>query len=584
MSNHTVKSGEMGTAPNPDGTKTHPMEINRRIFHLKTLYEASRELSIPGTPSDILKRFLPIAMGPLGLIFGFGVMLHDETILVECLGLDTQLKAQFVQTGAELINKFFPDRENALRKEGPAILAGSHLSLDPNLPADTTVVVAMQVDDNSFTILGFGPKLSDGPFSDDETRLLQGLATNLSNALKKRYADELVLNLNSSLNVKNEQMKQAIDQMEQVQKELNQRAFQLQTLYETIFELTTITSPKALLDAFALTLMGTFSYASAWIGLYGPRENKIEAVYRGSDPDTLRSLESIEGRARILTRFVELKDRMPHDNQACLLKDADAVEALPAAADTAVLFSLNHEWRGAIGLAAPLGEAAMTDEMEHLLLSLVGTFIVVLGNAKQMQLIRNLNTNLAARNFELQSTLDELTSAKQEIGILTEAKDRIVSLVHGEVTRVWKASWLDVSLIVLAGFVLGILFNFTSPSGIDVVPKSMLAPSPPVVNVHRAREMSTQDIVLIDARPAAFYTENHIAGALNLPEDLFDFVYSMTLSNLDFETPIIIYGRTVSRRYDADVARKLTLLGHENVMVLEGGLAAWVDAGYEVAQ
>ena len=57
-----------------------------------------------------------------------------------------------------------------------------------------------------------------------------------------------------------------------------------------------------------------------------------------------------------------------------------------------------------------------------------------------------------------------------------------------------------------------------------------------------------------------------------------------SLSNLDFETPIIIYGRTVSRRYDADVARKLTLLGHENVMVLEGGLAAWVDAGYEVAQ
>jgi len=584
MSKRTAEKNDTGNSPRNSDAHSTLIELDRQFFHLKTLYEASQELSTPATPSDILKRFLPIIMGPLGLTFGFGVMLHHKAIHVECMGLDNQIKEQYMLNGANLINKFFSDKESALQKDHPSILAGTHLSHDQNLPVDTNVVVAIPVDDNSFTILGFGSKLSDEPFNDDENRLLQGLVTNFSNALKKSYADELVLDLNTSLNSKNKQMEQAITQMEQAQEELNRQAFQLQTLYETTFELSTITDPKALLDAFILTLMGTFSHACGWIVLYGPNENEAEAAYRGTDSEARNILESIKGRTQILTRFVELKDRMPHSNQAYLLKEADALTALPAATDTAILFSLNHEWRGAIGLVTPLGEASMSDQMEQLLLSLVGTFIVILGNAKQMQLIQNLNKDLASRNIELQTTLDELTSAKQEISILTEAKDRIISLVRGEVARVSQASWTDISLILLAGFVLGVLFNFTSPSGIEVIPQSLLAPSPPMVDVHKAKQMNKEDIVLIDARPGAFYSQSHIVGAVNLPDDLFDFIYSMKLARLDLNTPIIIYGRTISRHYDADVARKLELLGHEKVMIIDGGMSAWEDAGYEVEQ
>ena len=195
-----------------------------------------------------------------------------------------------------------------------------------------------------------------------------------------------------------------------------------------------------------------------------------------------------------------------------------------------------------------------------------------------------MNSDLAARNIELQTTLDELTSAKQEISILTEAKERIIGLVNGEVARVWRASWLDTCLIVLAGVVLGVLFNLTSPSGIEIIPESLLAPDPVMVDVQTANQLDMDKIVIVDARPGEFYKQGHIPGAISLPKDLFDFVYSMKLANLDPATPMIVYGRTISRHYDSDVARQLELLGHENVMVIQGGLSAWEEAGYEVTK
>jgi len=44
---------------------------------------------------------------------------------------------------------------------------------------------------------------------------------------------------------------------------------------------------------------------------------------------------------------------------------------------------------------------------------------------------------------------------------------------------------------------------------------------------------------------------------------------------------VLIYGRTVSKRYDDEVARRL-LQRHDQVKVLEGGLAAWEEKGFAV--
>lgn len=559
------------------------LEFERRIFHLRTLFEASMELSAPADARTTLRRFLPIVMGPLGLTFGFAVMVGQDRLRVESLGLEPATRERFERAGAGLVDKFFPDRDPSAPQPRPTVLTGQHLANDPNLPAGTSAVAAIRIDESNCAILVLGPKLTGAPYGEDEIELLEGLTANLSIALKRACADERVSRLNADLRDRNLRMEQTLEGAEQAREELGHHAFRLQTLYETTLELSSLNNPEAILNTFLLTVMGTFSYSTGWIALYGPESAQADIAYRGTDPDAHAALAAPAGREQVLARFVDLKDRMPQTNQSILLDDAQAVSTLPAPAELGILFSLDAEWHGAIGLGAPLSSKPMTQEMRQLLRSLMGTFIVTLGNAKHCQLIHGLNAALRARNAELQATLDALTSARQEVTLQTEAKERIIGLVHGEVERVWRASWRDVCLIILAGIVLGALFNATSPNGVDLIPPTLLEPPPAMIDAGQAHRMARSgQAVLIDARPADFHRQQAAADSINLPKDLFDFVYSMKLAAMDPETPLVVYGRTVSRHYDAEVARELRLLGHGNVLVMEGGLAAWIAAGYEV--
>lgn len=569
-----------GVSPDSEDAEIR-RDPDRQLFHLKTLYEASRELAEPATPKDILNRFPLVAMGPLGSSFSFVILKHEDQLLTKSVGLGQTSQEKIAASGHDLISKFFPDDHSARTR--PVILAGRHLSNDPNLPAGTCVIVALPVDKGSHAVLGFGPKVNGVDYGDDELELLEGMASILATVLRKVCADTCIRALNGQLCDRNRRMMEALTQAEEARAHLSTRAFELQALFETTTELSALNEPDAILDAFTLSVMGTLGYAGGWIGLYGPGENDVAVAYRGTWPEDRDRLASSQGRNAVLAQFVALKDRMPHAHQCHLLADETVFSQLPVPAETGVLFCLDHGWRGAIGLCDPLSDTPLSDEKKQLLLSLTTAFIATLGNARQLKMVRDLNSDLAARNVDLQTTLNALTSARQEIGLLTEAKESVLRMVRGEVARVERASWFDVGLILLAGIVLGFLFNSSSPSGIPIAPPSLLESPPAMVDVSGAKRLvRDQQAVIIDARPADFYREEHIKGAINLPKNLFNFVYSMKLSALDPTTPLVVYGRTFSRRYDEDVARELTQLGHENVQVIERGLNGWKAAGHEV--
>jgi rhodanese-related sulfurtransferase len=69
-----------------------------------------------------------------------------------------------------------------------------------------------------------------------------------------------------------------------------------------------------------------------------------------------------------------------------------------------------------------------------------------------------------------------------------------------------------------------------------------------------------------------------------MPLALFDIVYAMTFADEDKERKIIVYGNTISRPYDVELAEKLLLRGFDKVSILEGGLDAWDAKGYPVAE
>ena len=90
------------------------------------------------------------------------------------------------------------------------------------------------------------------------------------------------------------------------------------------------------------------------------------------------------------------------------------------------------------------------------------------------------------------------------------------------------------------------------------------------------------EALFLDARPSNFYDKDHIKGAINLPVGIFDIMYLMELGEAEKDKEIIINGRSFSTRYDDEVARKLKLLGHKNVKILDGGLSKWKKKGYPV--
>ncbi len=148
-----------------------------------------------------------------------------------------------------------------------------------------------------------------------------------------------------------------------------------------------------------------------------------------------------------------------------------------------------------------------------------------------------------------------------------------------------RMSWVDFFLIIVISIVLAVIFNTTNPNGIPLFPEFPDRSSIPVVSPSAAlEEIQHGGTLILDAMPTNFYQQRHIRGAVNIPLGLFDIVYLMTFAEEDKKKEIIVYGETISKAYDLEVADKLLLRGYGNVRILEGGLTAWEAMGYPVEE
>ncbi len=161
-------------------------------------------------------------------------------------------------------------------------------------------------------------------------------------------------------------------------------------------------------------------------------------------------------------------------------------------------------------------------------------------------------------------------------------------IIEEEADAVIKASrfsWLDFTLVIAMSVVLAITFNFSTPNGIPLIPERPDKESIPSISTHAAMEEQKQaKALIIDAMPPNFYQKRHIKGAVNMPMTLFDIVYLMNFSDEDKEKEILVYGSTISRPYDLEIASKLMLRGYTDVKVIEGGISAWEANGYPIEE
>ena len=167
--------------------------------------------------------------------------------------------------------------------------------------------------------------------------------------------------------------------------------------------------------------------------------------------------------------------------------------------------------------------------------------------------------------------------------LLTDEKRLEVEAV--EAYRASRVFWFDFLVVIGVSILLAMIFNYSNPNGIPLFPQIPDHSRIPMIGPEAAlEEVQRDDALVLDAMPENFYQKGHIRGAVNMPLGIFDIVYAMTFADENKERKIIVYGESISKHYDVELADKLLLRGFKNVSILEGGLEAWEKKGYPVEE
>ncbi len=106
--------------------------------------------------------------------------------------------------------------------------------------------------------------------------------------------------------------------------------------------------------------------------------------------------------------------------------------------------------------------------------------------------------------------------------------------------RVIRSTWVDYLFIFALSLLCGIIFNYSNPNGIALMPNILPDKAIPRAEPSTAiAKHPNDDIFFVDARPAILYENMHIEGAINIPLALFDIMYMMELSEIDKEKQLL---------------------------------------------
>ena len=395
-----------------------------------------------------------------------------------------------------------------------------------------------------------------------------------------------------------------IEEQKKIREELDRKVFHFRTLHDTARELEGIIQPRKIMDGFLLMTIGSLGISRGLVALFNARAGDSHVVGRGfSQYDIERFKESLP---QIHDRYFAQRD-IPADSlpRVQIVKDSlHGHDLFPADTGTLILWSMEQDYSGIVGLGPKISGETQSEEDSYLLLNLTNILIGALSraiftmNIQQLNAdlqkknavledalgeINTLNEGLVRKNEELRNTIIELTEAKHKIALLEKVRVHVRSIIQRELERSGRMNMLDIALLILMATVVGVLFNFANPHGIRILPEALLRPASAVVDVMEAKSLlDSGGAVLVDARPREFYGQKHIKGAINLPPALFDIVYMMKLAKVDPEKEIIVYGRSISKLYDEDVAYRLKQRDHEKVRVLSGELDVLETYGYQV--
>lgn len=557
---------------------------DRRAFHLDALFETVSELSRLTDSKEVMETFVLMSMGALGTAQGVLVAQdfrsgRQHLVLRGLPESDKERLPEAVQSVSAKVHN-----EGEVLSRQVLVVVINESPEKPGLPEPLRVVVEWYLDEHRFGVLGYGPKINGSAYDHQDEDFVLQLVTAFMDALASASVNETIRDLNERLQSRNTELQRALLDSQDIQARLDRRYFHFKSICDTTRELSGKLHAKTLLSSFLLSVMGTFSAQRGFIVLWDRQEDRVETAARGFGDGIAPSFDAqrLDAVFRSLLHppFVPAQGEKHYQ-----LLTPDELQALELAETPQVgaAFLVDENWYGVLGIGNCLARSEDDHAERELMPALLQGFLVSLDNALAFETIEKLNSDLLRKNAELQQTLDELRQSRQTISLLEAAANRFSSLLRTETLRIKQVKLFDCLALALVSLVLAVVFNASSPGGISLLPEIWSQPKPDYIDVAWASlKHESQGALFLDARPTEFFNQSRIAGAENLPLNLFDFVYSMRFAMLDPQKDVIVYGRNISRRYDEQVAAKLKERGMVNVRVMEGGLRQWQRNGLPV--
>lgn len=364
----------------------------------------------------------------------------------------------------------------------------------------------------------------------------------------------------------------------ELEREVEEYVFRFDSLSEATQELSILVEIRGLVETCLLTVMGAFGVRQG--GIYF--DDGVEPLF------LLRGVEQAEektARERVSGFFQGTPQKAETALDVTVLSGRRqlAGSGFPFEAGIAAAFFLDGKVRGLLALGPRIGGREYGRADQALLKAHLAKMLAYVRAAGHFSETVALNSDLMQRNTELEQLLSEIAACRLELSDVEKARQRILALVRRETTRSESVRRMDFVFIFLLALVLGTVFNASNPAGISLLPPTWGKALPERAEAAEVwRDLSQGEAVLVDARPATSFRRLHIRGAVNMPRALFDFVYAMRFATMDPGTRIIVYGRTVSSRYDEEVAIMLRERGFSNVAVFYGGIPEWQKKGFPV--
>ena len=222
-------------------------------------------------------------------------------------------------------------------------------------------------------------------------------------------------------------LRNQLKESEHVQNELDRRIFYLKTLYDVSKDIFSSVESETILRNFLLMAMGNFGVTKGFALLANSATKKINYfIPIGFQKNDTFSLETA------------IRHHLQQETYLTSVENSDNLRksgVLPHSVEFALPFTVETGCEGILGLGAKLIDCPFTENDKELLDTLVNNLIVAIKNAESFEQIKNLNSDLEAKNKQLEKALDELKVALRKVEILEGIKSNLCKFVPTAVTR-----------------------------------------------------------------------------------------------------------------------------------------------------